>query len=154
MYPYRISISLRVNHPSKSAIEICTRLDLQPFSSWSVGCPRYMTDGRLIFASASETYCGFKIPGLLEKEMQEIDGGDLDERLWTAAQFLEPKGDFLREIVETGGRNEFFIGCFFDRMSGETLQWQVLSALAKLRIDVALNLYPFIPGKSETSAEK
>lgn len=106
-----------------------------------------MTSGEVITASASDTYCCFKIPGLITGHMEELEpqGGGLNGKLWTAIQGLKEKREFLREIADTGGANEFFVGCFLDKNSGEILDWQVLSYLADFRITLALDMYPYIP---------
>ena len=147
MNPYWISITLRVSHPSKSAIEICTRLNLQPKHSWTVGCPKYTKSGEVLTPSAPNTYCCFNIPGLISGHIEELspEGGGLNEKLRKAMEGLQDKRDFFREIVDTGGRNEFFVGCFLDRNAGEIFDWQVLSCMADLRINLALDMYPYIP---------
>ena len=63
---------------------------------------------------------------------------------------IEP---LLKEIRLTGGCSEFYLSWFVDQNAGVVFACDLLAELARLHIDLALDLYPFVPSaKGEIDA--
>ncbi|UFZ06971.1 hypothetical protein LQG66_11990 [Bradyrhizobium ontarionense] len=58
-----------------------------------------------------------------------------------ALAWLAPHRALLRRLVATGGRVSFYVGWFCDEHTGEAFDWNLLAALADLRIVLELNIY-------------
>ncbi len=55
---------------------------------------------------------------------------------------LELHSDYLKHFAATGGQIEYFIGWFTTDVSGgDTLSWDLLARLSKLKISLALDVY-------------
>ncbi len=55
---------------------------------------------------------------------------------------LTPHKPLFETLRREGGSIEFFVGWFFDGNSGDVLDFDVLSKMADLKIDLSLDVYP------------
>jgi hypothetical protein len=133
MKPFKYTISLRIEHPNIDPDEISTRLSLAPDTSWIAGSGRRTPAGRMLEGHHKKTYWSY----ILEED-SDID---LADQLHNFAYTIEPHKSFFRDIRATGGKSEFFIGWFSNASSSEVFSYQLLSKLAELEIDLALNVY-------------
>ena len=107
---------------------------MEPKFHWNAGEPRVTPDGTPLRGVREQTYWSSRI--------LHPESVDLVDALEANLSSLEPHKDFLRELVETGGEIEYFIGWFTtDTSGGETLDWELLQRLADLRINLALDVY-------------
>ncbi|HBB34230.1 MAG TPA: hypothetical protein DDZ80_17965 [Cyanobacteria bacterium UBA8803] len=113
--------------------EISANLSLKPEISWMVGTQRKTPQGRLLEGYYESTYWCFNL-----EENQYIG---LAEALETFTNNLEAYKNLFIHIRSTGGRIEYFIGWFADLNSGEIFNYQFLSKLADLQIDISLDIY-------------
>jgi hypothetical protein len=74
-------------------------------------------------------------------ELDAPDGVALAESLGSIAERLQPSGQFVRTLVDEGGRLELFVGLFASRLCDEVLPYTLLEALSKLRLDLRLDYY-------------
>jgi hypothetical protein len=74
-------------------------------------------------------------------ELDAPDGVALAESLGSIAEQLRPNGQFLRMLVDEGGRVELFVGLFANRLCDQVLPYPLLEALSKLRLDLRLDYY-------------
>ena len=131
--PFRFDVSLRLVHPSMRSEEISRALNMQPRFQWNAGAPRVTPAGTPLRGVREETYWSSTLNDKSE---------DLKDTLDANLSALEVHTAFLQAFVETGGEIEYFVGWFTtDTSGGETLSWELLERLARLRISLALDVY-------------
>jgi hypothetical protein len=69
-------------------------------------------------------------------------GNPLVEKISALADKMEPHRKFLSRFRSQGGRAEFFVGWYFVGNSGDVLSSDLMARLAKLKIDLSLDIYP------------
>lgn len=128
---FRYELSLRIWHPSLPPEEFSEALSLVPDTGWAAGSPSKRFDG-----SISTRPVSYWSARLTQEEPLP-----LGVALHRACRMLQPYAGFVRQIVSTGGRLEFFVGWFSGRNSGEVFSHSLLSDIAELHIDLALDVY-------------
>ncbi|AGG89781.1 DUF4279 domain-containing protein [Rhodanobacter denitrificans] len=141
MNTFRFKISLRFFGSSFDPSDLSTELGIKPTRMWKAGERRTTPKGRELEGIYDESYCTFNIERHGEENLSET----LERAL---ASFGQYKDIFHRICIE-GGRIEFFIGWFSVGNSGDTLPYKLMSKLAELEIDLALDVY----GSNETCVE-
>ncbi|MFI4973514.1 MAG: DUF4279 domain-containing protein [Caulobacterales bacterium] len=140
MADYTYSVSLRLEHPSRSPCEITTALRLAPSRAWSFGAPRQTRKGSSLTGVYRETYWTARL------ESGSSADRDLSDTIGAILDRLEDRRAFLREFAQTGGRSELFVGWFFDDgNSGDVLGHDLLGRLADFRLDLSFDVYPASP---------
>jgi hypothetical protein len=133
MNPFKYAVSLRIRHPTMDPDEITRRLFLRPFASWKAGDPRKAIDGTVLEGLRESSYWTYRARPGSEMELSAF--------LLEFTSALEAHRAFLADIRATGGVVEYFIGWFSGWNSADTLTFQLLDLLAKLQIDLALDIY-------------
>lgn len=133
MNPFKYTISFRIEHPSIDPREISAKLSLIPNISWMAGSRRRSPKGEPLEGSYKTTYWSYTL-----EQQSDMRLADCLETFTTS---LEPYQDFLTGLRSTGGKCEYFIGWFSGPNSGEVLNYQLLSKLSRLQIDLALDIY-------------
>lgn len=131
---YRYKVSLRVFHPTRRAEEIATNVGLKGHILQSVGEPRKAPKGEKLNGIYDRTYVTFN----LEETHKE---GVVELLRKTLEVTLVGKTPYLSELVETGGKVEFFVGMFGDENIGLEIDAGLISDLASARIAVSLDIY-------------
>lgn len=128
----KVVISIRINHPSWPLDKITSLMKCTPEIGRSVGEERRTPTGIKLDGMNPEThwiksldYEGDSLPNAIEKAILEFGSQS------TAG----------REIRESGGNVEFFIGWFFNKNGGDILSAELLGRLACLGIDLSFDIY-------------
>jgi hypothetical protein len=133
MYPFRYKVSFRISHPVIDPDEISMQLALQPKTSWKAGDVRKTPKGTLLEGRYELSYWTYPVSCQSSQSLTNL----LED--FTIA--LEPHRDFLVNLNATGGRLEYFVGWFSGRNSGAVFESALLSKIASLQIDLALDVY-------------
>ena len=127
---FEYELSLRVWHPSLTPEQISEELALVSHAGWAAGTPRKLVGGAT--GSQPMTYWSARL---------DAETASLADALQRACGMLRPHKRFLDEILDTGGRLEFFVGWFSGSNSGEVFPRLLLGEIAELGIDLALDVY-------------
>lgn len=125
-------VSLRITHPSIRADEISRQLDLPADISWSSGDERRTPKGSLLKGTRKESYFCIQFPAV---------NSSLEQSILSAISLLMKSKDQLLRIRSTGGQLEFFVSWFKESNGGFTLDLELLTLLAALNINLALDIY-------------
>ena len=138
MKPYRYGISLRVFHPTIDPDKISRELGLKPFRCWKAGEPRTTPIGTPLKGNWAESYWCSKqlIRGALPR------GQTLPAAISKLLDRLEPYKTFFHRIRVGGGRVELDVGWYFPVRGGDVFDYALQARLAKLKIDLSLDIYP------------
>jgi len=128
-YSHRLSFRARHNEIDLSIIP--ATLGMTAHALWKAGDPRRTPKGTPLEGIRKDCYCSITFDEL----------ADLPQSLTAALAILKEHNDFLLSLSEEGVEFAFFVGWFSDSSSGDTLQWQLLDELAKLRISLELDVY-------------
>jgi hypothetical protein len=133
MYPFRYEVSLRIKHPTMNAEAICKKVGLRVERKWTVGSQRKTPKGTPLTGVNKSTYCCFKLEHPKELILADFLRS-CNRRLYRHERFFE-------HIRSTGGSLEYFIAWYSDRNSGETFDFDLLSMLVRLKIDLSIDFY-------------
>jgi hypothetical protein len=129
----RFSISLRIWHPTYASESILTAVGLKARFAYSQGKPRATPTGQLLEGTYPETYCSFplarKAPGNF------VDG------IRSLMPTIEGLRNYLKEIKDSGGRSELFVGAFVEGTSGFVLDVNDMSELADMSLNLSVEYY-------------
>lgn len=136
--PYRYGISLRVFHPVIDPDKITRELGLKPFRCWKAGERRTTPIGTPLKGSWPQSYWCSK---------QLVRGStprspSLPDAISKLLDRLEPHKAFFHRIRRGGGRVELDVGWYFPVQGGAEFDCALQSRLAKLKIDLSLDIYP------------
>jgi hypothetical protein len=114
--------------------EISEFLAMTPRHSWKVGERRRTAAGHPLGGVYPITHwCSEAVEG---------QGFDMAEALSSHLLTLEAHRTFLSHFTSTGGSIECFVGWFTDgQNTGVTLDWELLSRLSALQIELGLDVY-------------
>jgi hypothetical protein len=127
------SMSLRVWHPKRSADEILRVVRLPIRFHHTVGDPRKTPKGTPLEGIYKETYCCFE----LEKKTREYP----ERRITHWCQVIEAHSEFLADLVQTGGKAEFYVSVFLDGDRGFELDNELLTRMCAFRLGIAVEMY-------------
>lgn|SRR5215813_3438751 len=130
---FKYTVSFRIEHPSIDPREISAKLSLTADTSWMTGDRRRSPKGTPLKGNYKTTYWSYTL-----KHRPDMRLADCLEAFTIS---IESHKEFLTKIRSTGGRCECFIGWFSGPNSGEMLNYQLLSKLSHLQIDLALDVY-------------
>jgi hypothetical protein len=132
--PELFAASLRAFHPEDDANRVVALFGLKPKIVQSVGDARMNPSGARLDGRYTRTYVSFP---LAISKLQAVEAF-LQEQL--AQPYLADE-EQLQAFVASGGRIEFFLGVCCREMCGIDLAVDLLSALVKRRISLALDIY-------------
>ena len=130
--PY-FTISLRIWHPTYPSESIVEAIGLTARFAYSVGMPRATPTGEALEGTYPETYCSFPL-------LQKVQGNFVSG-IHTLMPTLQKFHGYLKEIDESGGRSELFIGVFVESSSGFILGVDDMRELAYLSIRLSVEYY-------------
>lgn len=133
MHALKFEISLRFFTKIVDPSEIYTELGLRPKWQHTIGEPRKTPKGDLLEGVYDSSYCTFCFNRRKNEQLHEMLDRIVDELLLHKELF--------DKIRNTGGRSEFFIGIYLIDNNGDTLTHKLLCKIAKLGIDLALDIY-------------
>jgi hypothetical protein len=125
-------ISLRIRHPSVDPGFISLKLGLKAISAWKAGERRVAPNGNEV-GIAEHSFCNLSL--------DTVPDLYLADALKVHVQQLSAHSEFLRELVATQGRIEFYVGWFVDRHVGDIFDAGLLQSLGTLGIDLVLEVY-------------
>jgi hypothetical protein len=137
----RYKITLRITHPTLEAGRIGHELGLAPVFAYTAGDRRVTPKGTELPGTRKESYWYYVIGPTDEP---------IERTIARVTASLAEKKSFLRQISETGGRTEYFIGWFSSENSGFVFEHHLLGELSEMRIDLSFDIYPEV-GKQSTS---
>ena len=129
----RTRLSLHIEHPTRDLASVCETLGLQPNHIWKKGDERRTPIGTKIGGTRASSYLSIELDASSREPMQK--------RIEAALALLKPHRTLLRRLSSTGGMIRFYVGWFCVEDTGERLSWQILAAMADLRIGLDLNVY-------------
>lgn len=124
-------LSLRITHPSMDPHEISIALGLEPDVKHKVGERRKTPKGTILEGAYLHSYWSCR----LQKDER------LSNLISSANKILIEKLPFLTRLTETGGRLEYFIGCFVPPHVGDTLDSKLLKDCACLNVNLSFDMY-------------
>lgn len=126
-------ISLRIAHPSVTQEAIASSLGMSPYIAHSVGTARTTPKGRPLDGIYKETYCSFNLvskqPGYF------IDG------IRALLPLIDPHKKYFRELRDTGGRVELYVGVFLEESSGFVFSIEDMSAFVDACVDISVDYH-------------
>jgi hypothetical protein len=127
------TISLRIWHPTYTSESIIEAIGLRTRFAHSVGRPRVTPTGASLEGIYGETYCTFRLK-------EKIDGYFVDG-IRDLTPVLEKFRIYFKEIRDSGGRAEVYIGVFVEGMSGFTLEANDMLRLTNMSLDLSVEYY-------------
>lgn len=142
MHPFTFDISFRIRHPSDGLDRIYDNMQkvggLLPGRIWKVGEPRKTVDGKNLEGTYHESYCFLKL-------YQKPQTSEIETPSEAIQSILESIGALnfqLKELVDTGGHLEFFIGIYSNENSSVILLPDLMRQLGSHNIALAFDIYP------------
>jgi hypothetical protein len=124
-------VSIRITHPEILPELITRKIGRTPAIAWAVG------DQRI-------TPAGTVLPGLRKDSYWVLNGPESDDLAFLidwANGVLQDAKPFVQELLRTGGRLEYFIGCFINGQLGTTLEPSLLAKCAELGVMLGFDMY-------------
>ena len=127
-------VSLRMRHPTIDPMEITNQLSIIPTYSWKQGDDRKTPMGQSLDGSYKKSYWCFcySIP----------PDTSLSDFLHSCVNQLAPYHDLFHRISKEHGQSEFYVGLRGNVNAGDELQWDLLSRLVELRLNLAIEVFP------------
>lgn len=129
-----VNISLRAWHPTMSANEITKTMGLPVEVSHCMGDKRVAPSGRVLEGEYDRTYVSM---AMVRKKFVE-----LDEEIERCHGSISEHGNFIRSLVDTGGKVEFYVSAFLSGLCGFEFDCALLSRIAATGIGLSVELYP------------
>ena len=149
MNSYRFAISLRIRHPRLPHEQITQALGRTPRYAGSAGGGRLTLKGTHLDGQNPETYWSTRLHG---EAPVESGTRSLEDALCAALTELGPHAAFFKQIAQSGGRSEFFIGLYCDRNLGLELEPALLAACGNLGLALAFDIYPEAAASEEAAS--
>lgn len=128
----KVVISVRINHPKWTHVDITRLLNCEPDVSRTVGEERKTPTGQKLKGTNPETYWGRSL---------NYEGDSLSGAIETGLRLFDPVPGAVAKIRQDGGNVEFFIGWFFDANGGDVLPSPIMRRLADHGIDLSFDIY-------------
>jgi hypothetical protein len=133
MNPYSFTVSLRLSGARFDPDSASTQLGMVPKWKHVSGEKRIAPSGRELSGFYETNACSYL---LCQKRV-----GSLSEFISEQVSMLEEKSVSFRQIAESGGKAEFFVGLYVSGNSGEVIRYNLLERLGALGIDLSLDIY-------------
>ena len=140
---YRYKLTLRISHPSLPPEQITAALRLEPDRSWTVGSPRKTPKGSPLPGEYKNCFWShsFDTPA----------DGEFEAFALSVLNSLSTHADTFREVADTGGHAEFFVGIFMETSNVELyLSTGLHAKCVELGISLYLDIYD--PDRPESGA--
>lgn len=138
MYPYKLAVSIRANHPADDLDFFATLLDLPRTNSWIAHEARRTPKGTPLGGVQTESYwCGKYLLDETFSTHQQIE-----DVLDSCGDLLLLHRSSLSKFFETGGTINCFIGLFGHRNLGFSLSVDVLRKFSEANVALQFDVYP------------
>lgn len=117
---------------------ISAAVGISPFRYWKVGEPRVSPKGLSLPGENRES---FWAAALHEERNLSSEQIALEDFLFAACTRFAHLKEFFREVTETGGYVEFFVGWFGPSMFGASFEPKLMREAAELNIAIGLDVY-------------
>jgi hypothetical protein len=134
-------VSIRITHPEILPELITQQIGRTPDVEWAVGTQRVTPKGTVLSGRNRESYWLLRGP----------ESDDLPHLIDWANSVMQGVAPFVQKLLSTGGRLEYFIGCFIDRQLGTTLESSLLAKCADLGVTLAFDMYAGNQSGSDTN---
>jgi hypothetical protein len=134
IYPDNICgfrVAIRITHPQILPNLITQKLGRTPDIGHAVGTQRMTPKGTILPGVYLESHW------LLHGPASEY----LTPLVEWANETIEGSAPFIDELISTGGRLEYFIGCFVSRQLGASLEPSLISKCATLGVTLVFDIY-------------
>jgi hypothetical protein len=121
-------------HPTLPHDSISDRIGLPERFAHTAGDARTSPSGSPLGGVYEDTYVSMQ---MVRKKTVEL--GDEIESCYS---IIEVHSDFIKSIVDTGGKVEFYVSAFLNDLGGFELDSLLLKRLADTGIGFAIELYP------------
>jgi hypothetical protein len=138
MTDYRFCISLRITHPSIDPAEISNALGFEAFRSWKVGQNRTAPNGKPLEGKSKESFWAGK---LHEQKRLYSNETCIEDYISLQNKKLMSHSLYFKNLVDTGGYVEYFVGWFSADNVGLTLEPKLMKETASLNIAIGLDVY-------------
>ena len=139
MHPYSFIVSLRANHPDLDLSFLSELFSLDRRNGWTAGDERKTPKGTALGGTRSESFWSARVT---------VD--ETSSEQWQLEDVLELSiakvGNLERELAEfyaTGGTMNYFVGLYGVRNYGLNLSPNLMSKLAKAKVELQLDIYPY-----------
>lgn len=136
MHPYTYKVSLRIRHPTMDPQIFTETLGMQPWVARHAGEPRATSTSPWLEGNHRKTYW--------TSRLTPPDDSDIETFLVRTVKSLTPHRLLFRELRDTGGELELFIGLFASGGNiGATLPHDLMVAIGDMGIDLGLDIYDY-----------
>ncbi|MDO9413197.1 MAG: DUF4279 domain-containing protein [Pseudolabrys sp.] len=130
----RFVLRLLIKHPSMNPDKISERLGMVPQMAHQAGSNRFTPKGNALPGLYPDSRWGWS---------KKIEGKrDCFSEVSALVDSLEKHKDFLSDISDEGGSTEIIVHLAGDANIGWTMPWQELSRMARLKIDLGIEVFP------------
>ena len=138
MEPYRYCVTFRISHPKIEPSEISSQLGIEASSSWEAGDPIIGKKGETREGKGKESY--WRCQPHKEHRLLSSDQY-LEDYLEMFTKKLIIHKEYFSEIINSGGKINYFIGLFSENSIGNDFPATLLKQLGELNIDLQLDIY-------------
>ena len=138
MHPYSFVVSLRANHPSCDLSFLSVIFSLEQRHGWDAGDERKTPKGTSLVGARSESYWSARIT----TEETYSEEWQLEDILARSITDVLNHENELAEFFATGGTMNYFIGLYGTRNFGLIFSPELMSKLAKAKVELQLDVYP------------
>lgn len=124
-------VAIRITHPEVLPESITKQIGRLPDVERAVGSQRVTPKGMVLPGLNKESYWLLRGP----------ESDDLPRLIDWANGVLQGAVPFVHELLSTGGRLEYFIGCFVDRQLGACLEPALIAKCADLGATLVFDMY-------------
>jgi hypothetical protein len=132
MNSYRFVVSLRLIGGNVEPSEIASAFRETPKWQHKLGDPRVDPNGQPLGGNYRENFFCIDLPPVEESLPRTLEHYALD---------FKQHASILEMVCNSGGKVEFFVGCFFKEDSGEIFLPSTLKACSDLNIHISFNWY-------------
>ncbi len=127
------TISLRVSHPSASAVDISEALGMTPRIAQTVGNERRTPQGQKLQGHYDRTY--------LTTTLIPKTSGDFIDGISKALDAVAPRAGHIRTLLDTEGYCELFVGVFSDDNIDYLLGVPEMKRLVEFNLAMRIDCY-------------
>ena len=139
MHPYSFIVSLRANHPNRDLSFLADIFSsLERRYGWTAGDERKTPKGTSLGGTRKESYWSARVTAT-ETSSEEWQLEDILERSITDVLSHEIE---LADFFATGGTMNYFIGLYGIRNYGLNFSPELMSKLARAKMELQLDVYP------------
>ncbi|MDR2880415.1 MAG: hypothetical protein LBV29_00735 [Azoarcus sp.] len=138
-FPDRASsfrVAIRITHPEILPELITQQIGREPDVEKAVGGQRVTPKGTVLPGLNNESYWFLRGP----------ESDDLPHLIDWANSVMQGAVPFVQKLLSTGGRLEYFIGCFIKEQLGTSLEPSLIAKCADLGVTLVFDMYGELGG--------